>query len=102
MKWSRLVYLVMLAMIAFFIYAFVFWQSDIGETLQINQVAQMAQAGDVESIVVREDMLEVNLKDGTQRTARKESGADLIDTLRRLGVSSSNMESIKVEVAAPS
>ncbi len=102
MKVSRALYLVLLVMMAFFLYAFFFLQTDNVELIQLNEVAALAQAGQIEKIVVQKDTLEILLKDGTERISHKEPGAGAVDTLKRLGVSNGNLLSIQIEIASPS
>ena len=102
MKWSKVIYLVLLAVVAFFLYAFFFGQGDSSDMIQINKVAKLAQEGRVASILVRQDVLEITLKDKQQLMSRKEFGSDTLETLRRLGVSQDRLQQIKIEVAPPS
>ena len=101
MKWSRVLYLVLLVMIAAFLYAMFFGQTESSETVHITEVAELAQTGDVEKIVVREDVLDIVMKDGETLVSRKEPGLGIVETLERLGVSKDNLEKVTVEVAAP-
>ncbi len=102
MKWSRVLYLVLLVMIAAFLYAMFFRQTEMPETVPITQVADLAQQGQVQKIVVQEDSLDVVLNDGKKLVSHKEPGLDVIETLGRLGVSKDNLQKIKVEVAPAS
>ena len=102
MKWSRGVYLVLLAVAGFFLYAILFWQNDTGDTIEINKVAELVQADQIEKIVVEDDELRVFLRDGSEQVSRKEVGAGTLDTLAGLGVSESKLANLRIEVAAPS
>jgi cell division protease FtsH len=102
MKWSRVLYLVLLVMIAAFLYAMFFRQTETPETVPITRVAVLAQQGQVQKIVVQEDSLDVVLSDGKKLVSHKEPGLDVIETLGRLGVSKDNLQKINVEVAPAS
>ena len=102
MKWSRVLYLVLLVMIAAFLYAMFFGQTEASEPVHITEVAELAQAGQVEKITVRDDTLEVTKTNGDTIASRKEPGLSIVETLESLGVSKENLEQITVEVAAPS
>jgi cell division protease FtsH len=102
MKWSRILYLVLLVMIAAFLYAMFFNQTESSDTVHITRVAELAQSGQIQKVTVQEDMLDIVLNDGTTLTSRKEPGLGALETLERLGVSKDNLGKIKVEVAAPS
>ena len=103
MKWSRVLYLAFLVMIVAFLYAMFFRQTDAPRQVSITEVAQLAQDGQVQKIVVREDALEITLDNGTKLESTKETGMDVLQTLAHLGVSKDKLSSnqISVEVAAP-
>ncbi len=102
MKWSRVLYLVLLVMIAAFLYAMFFRQTETSEPVHITEVARLAQEGRIQKITVREDTLEIELNNEETMLSRKESGLATVETLESLGVSKEKLEEIKVEVAAPS
>src|SRR5512136_2324760 len=103
MKWSRVLYLVLLVMIVAFLYAMFFRQTDVPRQASITEVAQLAEDGQIQKIVVREDALEITLDDGTKLASTKETGMDVLQTLAHLGVSKDKLSSdkLRVEVAAP-
>jgi cell division protease FtsH len=70
--------------------------------VQLNRVAQLAQNGGIRKIVVRGDTLDVTLNDGSELSARKETGAGALETLEKLGVGKDQLQKIQVEVAPPS
>jgi len=102
MKWSRTAYLVLLALLVFFLYVFFFMQTDTGNMVDLSRVAELAQSGQIDNIVVHQDTLDITLKDNSQVSSRKETGADTIETLHQLGVSQSVLEKLKIEIAPPS
>jgi cell division protease FtsH len=102
MRWSRILYLVLLVMIAFFLYAMFFRPTEPSDMVDITQVAQLAQAGQIKQITVQGDVLKVELNDGKTLMARKETGLGTVSTLERLGVTRGQIDAIKMEVAPPS
>jgi cell division protease FtsH len=102
MKWSRFVYLILLVVVGLFLYAYLFWQTGSSEMVQLNRVAQLAQNGGIRKITVRGDTLDVTLNDGSELSARKETGAGALETLEKLGVGKDQLQKIQVEVAPPS
>ena len=64
MKWSRILYLVLLVMIAAFLYAMFFGQTESSDTVHITQVAELAQEGQIQKITVSDDTLEIELDNG--------------------------------------
>jgi cell division protease FtsH len=103
MKWSRVLYLVLLVMIIAFLYAMFFRQTEAPRQASITEEAQLAEDGQIQKIVVQEDALEITLRDGTKLASTKETGMDVLQTLAHLGVSKDKLSSdkIRVEVAAP-
>ena len=96
MKWSRILYLVLLVMVASFLYAMFFRQADTSNEIHVTKVAELAQNEQIKKIVIQEDTLEIVLNDGTELISRKEPGLGAIETLARLGVSQSKLERIQV------
>ena len=82
MKWSRVIYLALLVVVAFFLYTFFFWQTDTADMIQLNEVAQLIRRDQIKKVVVQRDTLLVELKDGSERTARKEPESSALEALR--------------------
>ena len=101
MKWSRILYLVLLVMIASFLYAMFFRQTDTPRLANITEVADLAKNGQIKKIVVRDDMLEIVLNDDTKLMSRKEPGLAVPETFEHLGVSKDTLGKIHVEIASP-
>ncbi len=74
-------------------------------TVAIDRVATLVKQGQVESITVREDQLEIELVQGqspSRLLAQKESGVSLVETLNAFGVTEAQLSAISVEVESPS
>jgi cell division protease FtsH len=102
MRWSRALYLILLVMVAAFLYTMFFRQADTIESVHITEVADLARNGQVEKITVREDTLQIDLADGTEILSRKEPGLGIVETLERLEVGQGTLQGIQIEVAPPS
>lgn len=66
------------------------------EELTINEVAQRINAGEVSSLTVSGDNLELELKDGTKATSRKEGEVGLTETLRNYGVEAEALREVRL------
>ena len=102
MKWSRMVYILLLLAAGLFLYTYFFWQASGSETVELNRVVRLAQNGEIKKILVRGDQLEVTLVGGGRLSTYKESKLGTLETLERLGVSKAQLQKIQVEVAPPS
>jgi cell division protease FtsH len=70
-------------------------------TISLSQVAQEIQDEKITEIIVVEDELEIHYAGDQQAKARKESTAPLSEQLATFGVSSTELEKIKIEIQAP-
>jgi cell division protease FtsH len=102
MKWSRMVYILLLLAAGLFLYTYFFWQASDSETVELNRVVRLAQNGEIKKILVRGDQLEITLVGGGRLSTYKESKLGTLETLERLGVSKAQLQKIQVEVAPPS
>jgi cell division protease FtsH len=102
MKWSRMVYILLLLAAGLFLYTYFFWQASGSETVELNRVVRLAQNGEIKKILVRGDQLEITLVGGGRLSTYKESKLGTLETLERLGVSKAQLQKIQVEVAPPS
>lgn len=73
------------------------------EKVGLSRVAQDIQAGKVQAITVKEDSLNVGLKNNpTHLVAEKENGVSVTETLRNLGVTEEQLRSVSLSVDKPS
>jgi len=68
------------------------------EQLTLGQLVQKINAGDVSSIQVNGEDLNINLKNGETAIATKENGVGLVETLRNYGVSSSTLANLNISI----
>ncbi|MFM2374189.1 MAG: cell division protein FtsH, cell division protease FtsH, partial [Candidatus Parcubacteria bacterium] len=70
------------------------------EELALSSVAEAVKKGEVKSIIVRGDALEVAYKDETKKqgTAKKENDAAITDTLMNLGVTAEQVATVSIDV----
>jgi cell division protease FtsH len=101
---SSIIYLLLfIAIIVMVVYNFN-QQASTQEALAINEVAADVKSGEINRITVDENRLRVIYADGSERTSHKESGADLVDQLIALGVTTDQLApgNVKIDVKPPS
>ena len=102
---SNFVYLIIIAAVLFLVYSYIAGGNNT-ETVPLNQIAQDAVAGKVESISVRGDELQVTYKFKTQSgdqfvLSRKGKESSLIEQLHALGVGETELQQIDIEFVEP-
>jgi cell division protease FtsH len=104
-RWLRngLVYVLIIVAAVAFIYN-AFGARDTAELNSINDVAAEIVKGQVDTITVQGDLLEVKLKGSTRATMRARKGPEqsAVETFRDLGVPESRLSLIKWDVERPS
>jgi len=78
--------------------------SDSGpKEMDISTLAEKIGAGEVESILIRDDNLTIKMKDSDEvYRSHKDTGASVFETLRALGVTTEQLRGVEVNVAPPS
>ena len=71
------------------------------EEKNVSYIAQSIRDGDVKSIVVNGEDIEVTMQDDTLFRTRKDEDISLLETLESLGVSAENLESVEVTIESP-
>ncbi len=99
MKWSRALLVVLVLVVAAFIYGAVVLQSDTPEVVDLSTVIDLSNQGQVASITVNENELQVELTDGTEVMSHKEARVSVTETLTLLGISPETLAGIKITVA---
>jgi cell division protease FtsH len=99
MKWSRVLLVVLVLLVAAFIYGAVVFRTDSPQPVDLSAVVDLANQGQVESITVQQNDLVIKLRDGTERSSHKEVGVSVTETLTLLGISSQTLSSIKIVIA---
>ena len=100
MKWSRALYAILIFVVLAFLYGVFVLRADSPEVRDLSEVAQLANQGQVESILVDQDELVIELRNSDERIAsNKEPDIGVIETLSLLGVSQEQLTNIKVNIA---
>ena len=72
------------------------------KTITLSELVAEINAGSVEKIVVRENALDITLKDGARQSAEKEIEAGLSETFKNYGVVSEKLSAVSLEVKSAS
>jgi cell division protease FtsH len=72
------------------------------EQVSLNQVVNDINEGKVKKITVKENNLEIELKDGALKSSTKETDLGLTETLKNLGVDNEKLKTVSIEVKGPS
>ncbi|NJN95397.1 MAG: ATP-dependent metallopeptidase FtsH/Yme1/Tma family protein [Anaerolineales bacterium] len=99
MKWSRALYAVLILVVLAFLYGVFVLRAESRDTIEVSEVAKMANNNQIDTITVDQDELIIKLKDSSERISNKEPEIGVIETLRILGVSEEKLSTIKVSVA---
>ncbi len=89
-----LVFLVLLALV----FSLFLTPSIQENNLTINQLVQKIDAGQVKSIVVHGDTLQVTLTDGAKAVSQKEAETGVVETLKNYGVEQNALQKVELRV----
>jgi cell division protease FtsH len=102
-RYSIIYLLLFVAIIAMVVYSFN-QRASLQEALSISEVAsEIQRTGNITRIVVDDNhRLRVIYDDGTERPSHKESTATLVEQLRDLGVTTEQLQTVRIEATPPS
>ncbi|MEA3249124.1 MAG: ATP-dependent zinc metalloprotease FtsH [Patescibacteria group bacterium] len=72
------------------------------EEIQVSQLISQIEAGEVKTVVVKGDSLEIELNDGTQEITKKEGGESFTTLLSNYEVAPEKMSGIEVDIQGQS
>jgi cell division protease FtsH len=99
MRW--VIYLVLAALVAFFLYSQLSPHQPQSETISLQDLATQIKDSQVEQISVEGNKLHVKQTSGKEALAYKEDGAALAETLANLGVSQELLSKVDIQVVQP-
>ncbi|MCL4298255.1 MAG: ATP-dependent zinc metalloprotease FtsH [Anaerolineae bacterium] len=99
MKWSRALYAVLILVVLAFLYGVFVLRAETRDAVELSKVAELANKGQVDTIIVDQNELVIKLRNGSEVSSTKEPEIGVVETLRILGVSEENLSKIKVSVA---
>ena len=98
---NGLLYVVLLAILAVFLFTTLRQGRETVETVAISQIAAEIKAGKIEAISEKDGELSVTYQGASEETAetrsRIEAGAELVKTLNTLGVTNEELNRVKLE-----
>lgn len=98
--WNNMLSTVMLLVFVTLAFSYLTENKEKPEQLSISEVVSQVQAGEVSEIVVRGSKLEINYNDETRNAgeAKRETDASVSESLTNFGVTSEQLNSIKIDV----
>ncbi|MGD8491505.1 MAG: ATP-dependent zinc metalloprotease FtsH [Anaerolineae bacterium] len=96
------IYLVLMVMIAFFLYNQMSANQPQPESISLQQLASDIKDGDIATIKVEGDQLLIERINGDQAVSYKEEGTTLVSTLNNLGVSAEQFQTVDISISEPS
>ncbi len=103
---SNFVYLIVIAAVLFLVYSYISGGSS-GPTVPLNQIAEQAKGGMIESIGVQGNEIQVTYKSGAEDVeapivfSRKGSETSLVEQLKALGVTEETLREIEITFNEP-
>ncbi len=103
---SNFVYLIVIAAVLFLVYSYISGGST-GPTVPINEIAEQAKAGQIESIGVQGNEIQVTYKEGVEGIdapvvlSRKGGETSLVEQLKVLGVTEETLREIEITFNEP-
>jgi cell division protease FtsH len=94
--------LVLMVMIAFFLYNQMSANQPQPESISLQQLASDIKDGDIATIKVEGDQLLIERINGDQAVSYKEEGTTLVSTLNNLGVSAEQFQTVDISISEPS
>ena len=96
------IYLVLMVMIAFFLYNQMSANQPQPEAISLQQLASDIKDSAIATIEVEGDTLLIERTNGDQAISYKEEGTTLVSTLNNLGVSSEQFKAVEISINEPS
>ena len=84
------------------LYSLVIGSGENIKAVTLSELVSEINAGSVEKIVVRENALDITLKDGVRQSAEKEIEAGLSETLKNYGVVPEKLSAVSLEIKSAS
>jgi cell division protease FtsH len=95
------IYLVLAALVAFFLYNQLGLRPTQPEAISLQQLATEIKDGQISQITIDGNKLTIGQINGQQAVSYKEDGSGLVETLTNLGVNQEMLNKINIEVAQP-
>lgn len=99
---KNILFVLLILMIMAGVYSLLAGQMETKNEIPISQIVSEINGGNIKSIAVKGDSLEVIFADGKIAQSKKEAEASLTDTLMNYGVSAEQLAKVSVDIKSPS
>ena len=99
---KNILFILLIMMVMAGVYSLLAGQMEVKNEIPISQIVSEINGGNVKSIGVKGDTLEVIFTDGKTAQSKKEAEASLTDTLMNYGVSAVQLAKMSVDIKSPS
>jgi len=99
---KNILFILLIMMIMAGVYSLLAGQMEVKNEIPISQIVSEINGGNVKSIGVKGDSLEVIFTDGKTAQSKKEAEASLTDTLMNYGVSAEQLAKVSIDIKSPS
>lgn len=84
------------------LYSYLAGSGDKPDEISLSELARVVKEGEVESLNIQGELIEIKLKDGADKTSKKEAETALSESLSKFGASASDLSKIDITVDSPS
>jgi len=99
---KNILFILLIMMIMAGVYSLLAGQMEVKNEIPISQIVSEINGGNIKSIGVKGDTLEIVFIDGKIAQSKKEAEASLTDTLMNYGVSAEQLAKVSVDIKSPS
>jgi len=99
---KNILFILLIMMIMAGVYSLLAGQMEVKNEIPISQIVSEINGGNIKSIGVKGDTLEVIFTDGKTAQSKKEAEASLTDTLINYGVSAEQLAKVSIDIKSPS
>ncbi len=99
---KNILFILLILMVMAGVYSLLAGQMEVKNEIPISQIVSEINNGNIKSIGVKGDSLEVIFADGKTAQSKKEAEASLTDTLMNYGVSAVQLAKVSIDIKSPS
>jgi len=99
---KNILFILLIMMVMAGVYSLLAGQMEVKNEIPISQIVSEINGGNIKSIGVKGDSLEVIFSDGKTAQSKKEAEASLTDTLMNYGVSAVQLAKVSIGIKSPS
>ena len=99
---KNILFILLIMMVMAGVYSLLAGQMEVKNEIPISQIVSEINGGNIKSIGVKGDTLEIVFTDGKIAQSKKEAEASLTDTLMNYGVSAEQLAKVSIDIKSPS